>query len=171
MKSATTGDVLFVCGKGIISEGIKLVTQSQVSHVGLIYNSQLIFETHAKQNARLNPIKKHYEGKKIEIYRPPLDEKEKVKLIEICHKYNGSRYSMFDIGTNFAFFWLRSPARRKVVSFLGRKSWMICSEITARILYEVNPEKFSYLAGFEGLRPDDLRGIAIERKWPLVTLA
>lgn len=167
MEKARTGDVLFVSGTGFVGGGIKFITRSDVSHVGIIYNSQLIFETHAGQNARLNPIKKSYSGKKIELYRPPLDEKEREKVISLCHKYNGSQYSMFDIGTNFLFSWMKSPARRKVVAALGRKGWMICSEITARILYEVNPEKFSYLSTFEGLRPDDLKKIAGEQGWKL----
>lgn len=167
MKTAKTGDVLFVSGTGIIGNGIKFVTQSDVSHVGIIYNGQLIFETHSGQNARLNPIKKTYDGKKVELYRPPLTDKERESVINLCHKYNGSKYSNFDIVTNFAFSWLRSKARRKVVSYLGRKSWMICSEITSRILYEVNPEKFSYLSIYEGLRPDDLKSIAKSKGWKL----
>ncbi len=165
MKNLKTGDVVFVSGHGAISHGIRFITRSKASHVGIVYNKQLIFETHLHQNARLNPIKTTYAGKIVEVYRPPLIEVEREKVIKFCHKYNGSKYSLFDIGTNLLFFWLPSRWRRKTVSTLGRKGWMICSEITARILFDVNPEKFKYLGMYEGLQPGGILKLAKENNW------
>jgi len=170
MKNLQTGDVLFVEGKGIIGKGIALVTRSKVSHVGIIYNKDLIFETHAGQNARLNPIAKRYAGKNVLVYRPPLSDSDKEKVIKRCHKYNGSKYSMFDIGTNFLFAWMPSKLRRKIVAKLGRKSWMICSEITARILYDVNPTKFDYLKLYEGLQPGGVLKFAEVNQWKRINV-
>lgn len=162
-----TGDVLFVEGKGFISEAIKKVTKSKVSHVGIIYNSKLIFETHYNTNARLNPITKTYKGKKVSVYRP-ITVVDVNRLQELCEEYNGTRYSKWDIFTNFIFSWLPAKKRRTVVAGLGTKKMAICSEMTAKILYEYSKSEFPYLYIYEGLRPEGLKEIGIENNWKLV---
>jgi len=164
MEKVRCGDVLFSYGKGIVSSGIKLITRSSVTHVGIIMNKDWIFETHWGQNARLNPLEK-YERQNYLIMRPPVDNTDRLKVQDRIKKYNGSRYSTLDIINNFLFCWLPTDFRRDAVSFLGTKGLMICSEITARILWESNKEKFAYLDGFEGLRPDGLKALANDYNW------
>jgi hypothetical protein len=50
--------------------------------------------------------------------------------------------------------------RKKVVSFLGNKKFMLCSELVARIVYEVGHHES--MRDFEGDTPEDLRDLALE---------
>lgn len=164
-----TGDILFAKGKGFISNGIKLVTKSEFTHVGAFYSTNLIFETHQKTNAKLSFFQKEYKNKEYVCLRTDLTEDEKQKFKNLVKKYDGTKYSGWDIFTNFVFAWLPSKARRKTVSFLGKKSVMICSELIGRILYEIDPSKFFYLKDYEGNTPYDLYKILLKYYWKNVS--
>lgn len=139
---------------GAISNGIRAVTRSPFSHVGLIYSNDFIFETHMRVNARFNPLNKKYVGKHIVVVRPELTEGQKADIKRRCEYYDETRYSMWDIATNFAMSWLPPEKRKSIVQGIGTKSMMICSEITATIYYE--GAGFQEFVKSGGLTPSDV---------------
>lgn len=149
------GDLLFAEADGFIGKSISIVTHSPFSHVGMIYNREWIFEAHMVENTRLNPLK-DYQGRKFRVLRPRLTNEEKHQLKKLMEEFNGALYSPWDILTNFTFSWLPPATRRNLVAKLGRKKMMICSELVGRLLYTVDPKKFSYLYPYGGLQPADV---------------
>jgi hypothetical protein len=76
--------------------------------------------------------------------------------------YRNYPYDYWSLITQGVFFWLAAPIRKKVVSFFGAKSFMVCSELVARITYEVGGRE--ELREFEGFTPEDLLEVA--RQYP-----
>lgn len=151
--SFRTGDWVFVNGSGWISNTIRAVTFSNVSHVGIMFDPEQIFETDIKWGkAKLNPIKK-YEKHDVYVYRPPYAVEELAKIPAACLRRKGRRYSGFDIFTNLIFSPLHPAIRGKIVSTLGNDRFQICSEQVCDITHEVT--KWKGLKNFESFTPDD----------------
>lgn len=157
-----SGDWLLVYPKPdqILGKLIKKFTFGQVSHAALVVDKDTLFETDGDMlTAKFTSIAQ-YAGRHV-IVIAPLSMKDREHDIKVrCEAYKGSPYSYWDIGTNMAFFWLAAPLRRKLISFLGTKKFMLCSELVARITYDVGKHKS--LRDYEGLTPEDLRDLAIE---------
>lgn len=150
------GDLIFpIASPGFISSAIRKITKSEFSHVGMVYDKNWIFEAHMGKNTRLNPMAE-YEGKKFRVLRPKLSNIEKARLKDLMEEFNGTFYSPWDIGTNFAFSWLKPARRRAVVDKLGSKKMMICSELVARMLYTVDPKQFALFKEYGGFQPVDV---------------
>jgi len=154
-----TGDWVFVKGSGWISKVIKAVTFSKVSHVGIMFNDSMIFETDIKWGkAQMNHIRK-YKPEEIEVYRiPHLSWEAKYKLMDLCKLYEGRPYSKLDILTNFIFSPLHPKLRGKLTTLIGNKRFQICSEQVCDLTWLAT--KLDYLDCSEGVTPDDLYSIA-----------
>lgn len=155
------GDLIFPAPSGFVGKGIAAVTRSNFSHVGMVYDKNWVFEAHIGKNTRLNPLKEH-NGKKFRVLRPNLTTKEKHHLKKLMEEFNGTPYSTWDIFTNFTFSWLRPKARRGLVSKLGSKGMMICSELIGRMLFTVDSKKFAYFNQYGGLQPGDVFDLGME---------
>lgn len=160
-----TGDVLFTMGQNWISKSIAAITFSKVSHVGIMYDPDSIFETDIKfGKAGKHPVSSYY-GKDVRVFRPMAMTNEQIQRIkDLCNKYDKKPYSGLDILTNALFFFLHPKLRRSLVSAIGTKGFMICSEMTARILYGSDELRYPYFKGYEGFQPADLLEI-IEREY------
>ena len=132
-----TGDLLFHSGTSWISRLIRWVTGGRMSHVGLIYSPDKVFETNFTWvTAKVRPLS-GYKGKKITclrlktIVRPTRD-----KIVKLCDKYNGFPYSYWDCAANFIGAPLPEKMRKKFVAAVGNKRFAKCDEISMRILWE-----------------------------------
>lgn len=152
-----TGDLLFVKGDGFISKIIRKVTSGETNHVGVVYDKDTIFETDLSWGkAEMHPISK-YDDKKVYIVRLNQftvhgNDAEEVK--RLCEKYNNTPYSVVDIITNLLLSPFNEKIRTKVVSLVGTKKYAICSELSARIIYEA--ANYGPFFDYEGLEPQDL---------------
>lgn len=162
-----TGDMLFVNGNSIISRIIKKVTFGEVNHVGIVYDKETIFETDLSWGKAEFHKLDRYDNKKVIIVRMRKLE-DRVSIKELCEKYNGTPYSIVDIATNLLFSGLKDQIREKFVRTLGTKKFMICSEMSAKILYEASGYK--PFAKYEGLTPQDILQIVRQdwRQWETV---
>lgn len=113
-------------------------------------------------NARFNPLNKKYVGKHIIVVRPKLTDGQKKDIKKLCEYYDETRYSLWDIGTNFITSWLPAEIRKSVVEGVGTKSMMICSEMTATIYYE--GAGFVEFSKAGGLTPSDVFKIQTEKR-------
>jgi len=148
IKDAKTGDVIFLLGNGII----EACTFSNVRHVALVYDQYTVFETDIwKRRAGFTSLM-NYHDKTAELWRANSVDEQKIK--SLCEKYDKSPYSMWDILTNLVTAPLHPVLRRKITSFFGNDYFMICSEITGRILYEAT--KIPFLMDYKSLQPIDL---------------
>jgi len=151
-----TGDILFVCNNSAVSKLIKLVTFGEVSHVGILYNEDTIFETDGKYGkAEFHPLIR-YKGKNIEIYRyNTLNPSQIAYLQALCKEYEGRPYSFLDVALKGLLFWLHPNIRRKITSKLGNKYFLICNELVMLIMSKVTKHPvFRYV---EGSNPAELR--------------
>lgn len=154
-----TGDWILPSGNSGISSIIKKLTFGQVNHAAMVVDQDRTFETDgAWFKAKYMPLKR-FEGREVFIVRPTFYTPDSlIELVYLCEKYNGAPYSYIDIGVNAAFFWLKDQIRVKLVKALSRKRFMICSELVARITYEVTGEK--KLKDYEGMTPQMLLELA-----------
>lgn len=148
-----TGDLLLVNGNSIVSRIIKKITTGEVNHIGVIYDKDTIFETDISWGkAEFHKLEK-YDNKKVIILRMRKLE-DRVSVQELCEKYNGTPYSIIDIATNLLLSPFNDSIRQKFVRTVGTKKFMICSEMSAKILYEASGYK--PFAKYEGLTPQDI---------------
>lgn len=147
--------IVFFSGTGFVSKSIMKLTDSEVSHVG-IQLGEWIFETHIGKNAAYVPFRKYKDSKTISFEILPKKHNFYDIISELCDKHQFAPYSPWDIFTQASTSWLAPKIRKGLVSFLGGKKFMICSELTARILYEADQFQFAEFEEFEGLTPADL---------------
>lgn len=150
-----TGDTIFVHGNGLIEK----FTLSNVRHVAIVYSHDSVFETdwkYGRASIRKMPA---YNPGSISVHRfhKANDLRYKMEIIKLCHKYDGTPYSFWDIFNNMWTFPLHPRIREKVVSALGTKWAMICSEISGKVQFEATGEQF--LKDYEGLQPVDLKNL------------
>lgn len=156
------GDILLIYPKPkqMLGKLITGATFGKVSHACIVVDRDTVFETDGDMfKAQYQPLSK-YAGRHVIVIAPQSLKDREHDIKVRCEAYKGSPYSYWDIATNGLFFWLAAPLRKKVVGFLGNKSFMLCSELTARIAYDVGKHKS--LREYEGLTPEDLRDIAYE---------
>jgi len=154
-KGVMTGDILYVSGKGIVSSVIKFFTGGPVSHVGVIYDTRLVFETDgAWMKAQLYPLTK-YNAAKVYVRRlKSMTGAQKGCVQELCEKYNNTPYSYWDIILNAVGIVLPKKKRKKFVSVLGTKAFAKCDEMTRRIIYEATG--YPPFENFEDSTPSDM---------------
>lgn len=150
-------DMICVKGEGWISKGIKFVTASEFSHIACGFNKHFIFETHIDTKARIRPAKGLI-GKQVVIYRPNLNEMEKLEFKSLCIDMEGHNYGKIDIFMN-AFFrpldYINQRWRMKAVAFMGSQKTLVCSAIYMRNLAYCS-DKFPVIKRmYEAYRPDD----------------
>lgn len=156
------GDILLIYPKPkqLLGKLIAGATFGKVTHACIVVDKDTIFETDGDLfKAQYQPLSKYAGRHVIIIAAKSLQGKEHDIKVR-CEAYKGAPYSYWDIATNGLFFWLAAPLRKKVVGFLGNKSFMLCSELVARIAYDVGHHKS--LREFEGDTPEDLRDLALE---------
>lgn len=158
---AHPGDIVLVYPKEgqWLGKMIRKFTFGVVTHAFIVVDKKTIFETDGNMlTAKFQPIEK-YAGRHLVIIasKSLMNREHDIKVA--CNKYNGSPYSYWDIATNAVFSFLAAPLRKKVVGFLGTKKFMLCSELVARIAYEVGHRE--EMRDYEGLNPEDLRDIAL----------
>ena len=161
------GDLLFDSGTGFISKAIKRFTFGVTNHVGLIYDSDTIFETDVKwKKASLHPLERYNKRSILVMRLKELEDYSKIQ--ELCTQYNGTPYSYWDILTNALFSPLKDEIREWLVERIGTKKFMICSELSARILFEAT--NLTELSDYEGLTPQDLLKICLfhPTQWEIV---
>lgn len=146
-------DLIFVHGTNWISKIIQKVTDSDINHVGIIYNDRQVFETDLKWGkASFRDLNK-YNNVQVIVLRPTYICTQSY-IQQLCEKYNKTPYSFLDILTNFLLSPFDEHFRKKVVALIGTKKYAICSELTTRIFYEAS--RLEYLKGYEGYTPQDL---------------
>lgn len=161
------GDLLFDSGNGLMSRLIKKFTFGVTNHVGIIYDESTIFETDGKyKKAQFHPLDKYTDRSVLIIRLKELEDYSKIK--ELCTQYNGTPYSYWDIVTNALFSPLKDEVREWLVEKVGTKKFMICSELSSRILYEAT--NLTELSEYEGLTPQDLLKICLfhPTQWEIV---
>lgn len=155
-----TGDLLFVHGSNWVSKAIQKITFGTVNHVGIVYDQSRMFETDlAWGKASLRELQK-YNKVPIILIRCKNVNQEQIKAL--CKKYDATPYSFLDILNNIIFSLLKNELRVRILQVLGTKKFAICSELSARILYEITGIK--ELSKYEGLTPQDL--LVITRSLP-----
>lgn len=156
-KIVQPGDLLFVRAENFVSKAIQKITFGTVNHVGVVYDSKQIFETDiAWGKASLRDLAKYDKAITL-IMRCKDINPNRVKAL--CIKYDGTPYSWWDIWNNFALALLKDEVRKKLLEILGTKKYAICSELSARIIYEAT--SLGVLKNFEGLTPQDLLSITL----------
>lgn len=155
------GDIVLVYPKEgqWLGKMIRKFTFGEVTHAFIVVDKKTIFETDGDMlTAKYQPIDK-YAGRHLVIIasKSLMNREHDIKVA--CEKYNGSPYSYWDIATNAVFSLLAAPIRKKVVSFLSTTKFMLCSELVARIAYEVGKRK--EMRDYEGMNPEDLRATAL----------
>ncbi len=133
-----TGDILFKKGDSFISKIIKNLTFGKVTHVGLIYDEDTVFETDgAWMKAEKHDIFKQYKGKDIEVYRMVgMSDLQKQYIRALCEEYKGTPYSFWDVAVKGILFWMHPKMRGKVAALLGNEQFMICNELVMMIMYK-----------------------------------
>jgi len=150
-REASTGDTLFLLGDGLIEKW----TFSKYRHVGIVCEKDgemMVFETDLwLGKAAFHPLSK-YKNKRVVLYETFGLDPDKVKAL--CRKYEKAPYSLLDITTNFLTGFLHPAIRRPIVGAVGNKKYMICSELSQRILYEATG--LECLKDWESAEPVDL---------------
>lgn len=158
------GDIIFDCsGNSGIGKLIKKLTFGDAKHVAIAYNNVNVFETDgAWGKAKFNTVDR-FQDRAIEVYRfKDLSIEQRSDIQALCDKYVDSPYSYLDIASRGLLFWLHPKLRDKIVEGIGTKKFMICSELSMRIIYEaLNFEPFKH---FEGLNPQEM--LILVRQWP-----
>jgi hypothetical protein len=157
-----SGDWILVYPKPeqLLGKLIKKFTFGQVSHAALVVDKDTLFETDGDMfTAKFTSLDK-YAGRHVIVIAPKSLKDREHDIKVRCEAYKGAPYSYWDIWTNLMFFWLAAPLRRKLIGLLGTKKFMLCSELVARITYDVGHHES--LRTYEGVSPEDLRDIALE---------
>ena len=154
--------VYFPTKKDWLDKIILGATFSKTNHASMIKDSETVFETDGDLfKARFTPISEA-EQKHVLIIRPKELQGKTLEVYAAMKKYKGAPYGYWDIAMHGLFFWLAAPIRKKVVSALGAKHFMVCSELVARITYDVTGRE--ELEDYEGITPADL--ITIAKEYP-----
>jgi hypothetical protein len=153
-----TGDILFVKGSSKMSHWVRKFTFGEYTHVGILYDERVIFETDGEYGKATKFPLSTYNGKDIEIYRfgnPTWHDKKLMQ--QLCDKYEGVPYSYWDIIVKAVFFWLHPRIRGKVAAALGTKKFMICNELVMRIMHEATAHPI--FAHSESSNPSEFRNL------------
>lgn len=162
-----TGDLIFVSGDTIVSKIIKKLTYGIVNHVGIVYNNEKVFETDLSWGkAQLRDLARYNEGNVIIVRYNKAMDFDLIK--QLCEKYDATPYSWLDIASNAILSPLREELRAKWIAKIGTKKFAICSELSAKILYEATGN--AALSLYEGLTPQSLLEITQKQcqKWTVV---
>ena len=155
-----TGDWLLVYPKPgqWLGSLIRRVTFGEVVHAAIVVDKETLFETDGNMFTAKFTLPAKYEARHLLIVRCRSLQGKSEEIRKEAEKYKGTPYSYWDIATNLLFFWLAAPLRKKLIALLGTKAFMLCSELVARISYEVGQRE--ELRTYEGVCPEDLHQIA-----------
>lgn len=117
-----TGDLIMEKGTGIIDWGVKKVTNSEYSHVALVYDYPLIIQSHLLSGVHITNIDEIGEYD-VYRYKGGLSKSQKKIVKESSIQYLGIDYDLFQI---FGYLW--------TAIFEGRNKFnnpnlIICSEL------------------------------------------
>lgn len=136
------------------------VSFGPVNHAALVYDKDTIFETDGDMyKAGFTPMA-DAEGRHVLIFRPTCMEHKLDEFQDVCKRYVGAPYDYLCLLIQAPLCFLRPEIREKWVKFLTFKRFMVCSELVARVTYEVCPQ-CTELADWEGMNPEDLRRLCI----------
>jgi hypothetical protein len=125
-----------------------------------VYDKDTVFETDGDMyKAGMTPMA-DLEGRHVLVFRPRCMENKLDEFQEICKQYVDAPYDYPCLAIQGALFFLRPEIREKWVKFLTFKKFMVCSELMARVTYELCPA-YEELRDWEGLNPEDCRRLAI----------
>lgn len=142
----------------LLDKIITKATFGKVNHASQVKDALTVFETDGDMfKAGFTPLA-DVDGRHVFVIRPRSLANKREKLLELFEKYKNSPYGYGDLIAHLAFFWLAAPLRKKAVSFFGVKPFMVCSELVARVTYEVTGRE--ELRDFEAITPEDLLEIA-----------
>lgn len=145
--------------KSFLSNAITKATFGPVIHASMVKDSETVFETDGDMiKADFTPLA-NVEPRHVLVIRVKGLDGQGEKIDALMAKYKGLPYGYWDIAMHGLFFWLNPPIRKKLVEFLTAKPFMVCSELVARITYEITGRK--ELEDYEGLAPEDLREIVL----------
>jgi hypothetical protein len=144
---------------GFLANMIRKVTAGPVIHVAMVKDSETLFETDGDTIKATYTKLEDVEGRRLLVVRPKGLEGRGPEIVALMEKFKGLPYGYWDIGMMFLFSWLAAPIRKKLVEFTTAKPFMVCSELVARITYEITKRK--ELEEYEALTPEDLRVIAL----------
>jgi hypothetical protein len=160
-KQVKVGDILLPKADTPFRKLLAKFQHGDVHHACIVYDNETVFETDTQYaKSRFTPIEE-YEKRQLYIVRAHYLEgwacRNEIK--ERCRKYEGKPYSYWDILTNMIFSPFARNIRSNVIGFLGTKYCMICSELVARIWFEVSFNKI--WRHYEGMTPMDIKEIAM----------
>lgn len=146
----------------LLDKIITKATFGKVNHASMVKDSTTVFETDGDMlKAGFTPLA-DVDGRHVLVIRPKSLQGKSDALNALFETYKNYPYGYGDILAQGLFFWLASPIRKKVVGFFGAKPFMVCSELVARITYEITGRE--ELIDFEGFTPEDL--IETARQYP-----
>lgn len=131
-----TGDILFVSGKGWISNLIRFISFGKATHVAIICGSGIYETDGAWRKSRLSPIDT-YDQKEYELYRiDSLTPEQQIKIIAACNKRVGTPYAYLDCFNQALTFFLAKAIKDKITSTFSTSYFTKCDEETRIILAE-----------------------------------
>ena len=153
-KNIKTGDLLYVSGRGPIAWLIKKLTKGQMSHVGIIYDERLVFETEGRWlKAQLFPVTKYLKSRIFVRRLKSMSDGQRLTVKNLCEKYNNKPYSYLDILLNAVAAPMPDKWRKAFVSKLGNKAFARCGELSRRIVYEATT--YEPYQDFEASNPSE----------------
>lgn len=158
-----TGDIIFCVNpkKDGISKLITKVTFGKAFHVALVYSKYSIFETDGEWGHAKFTNMTEYDEESIEVYRlNTLSFAQKQRIKRRCLELEGSPYSYWDIVVKGILAPIHPKISGWVAEKLGTKKFMICNELTMRIIFEATG--LSLFDSPERWNPEEMRLLCVE---------
>jgi len=132
---AQTGDILFVYGKGFTSSLIRLFSLGKATHVGIVFDSERIYETDgAWLRSKVNDLSK-YDQKNYRLFRiDGLTKSQKEKIKKVCIERSGTFYSYWDCAVQGVTFFLNQKMKDWIAAKLSNSLFTKCDEETRIVL-------------------------------------
>lgn len=136
MQEIQTGDILFVRGKGIISDLVRFFDNGEFSHVAMAVTNCSIIEAQYFTKSRITSV--YFDD--YEIVRLNLSEKQRQEVINISPSLVGKWYDYIQILSYI------------LKGNFNNPNHLICSEIIARILFligRVSDEQHNWIKNYK----------------------
>lgn len=123
------GDIVFVRGKGFVSNLIRFFDKGEFTHVSIAVSPTSVIESQRFVKTQIVPM----DYQDYEILRFPMTSEQREQCIVEAHRLVGARYDYAQI------FWYLAKKlfRLKNVHRNNNPNTLICSELVSRILYAV----------------------------------
>ena len=154
-SSVTTGDLVYVNGRGPISWVVKKLTRGDISHVAIVFTWQWLLEASATSGkVKFTQISKYKKANVFVRRLKSLTQSQSDQIIRLCNKYNRQPYSYLDVLLNALAFPMPKKMRRKFVSGLGNKKFTRCGELVRRVIWEATG--YPPYKDFEASNPSEM---------------